>query len=199
MYSFSYSHGARFWLCITLFACMSVVHAHDRSSPTQELSHGYAMLHDALKRLQHLDKVLLVKNESAPVRLVIRQLADTSDRLDESLQQLAETDPAIDLKDQGLTRFELEKRQSLMLDRGLSLGMPLLGKTGVEMERTALLSLSAAVNQQRYLIKVMLPDEPDPKREQWLQTAKLELDGVYEAMVELLESAYFCVADTQKR
>ncbi len=187
------------FLAILLFAMMPAAHAHEAVSIEEELGHGYAMLHDALKRLQHLDKVLLIKKERPPVGEVIRNLADTSDMLNRDLVQLAEKYPAIRLDDQGLTRFEVKKRESLMLDRGLSLGMPLLGKTGAEMERTALLSLSAAINQQRYLIAVMLPDEFAEERKKWLERSSRELDAIYAAMLDLLQRDYFCESVAQKR
>lgn len=177
---------------VTLAMMNATAFAQETISLDQELSHGYAMLHDALKRLKHLDKVLLLKKESPSVGQAIRNLAEVAGQLDADLRRIAGRDATIQLDDQGLTRFEIEKREALMFDRGLSLGMPLLGETGASMERTALLSLSAAINQQRYLIQVMIPDEYSQKRITWLKEARKKLDGVYVQMVQLLKNDYFC-------
>ena len=179
---------------LAILLILPLAGAADDSQPSlaTELSHGYAMLHDAFRRLRHLDLALLMKRESAPVHDAIDRLAESATTLHRSLREMAEADPGISLADQGLTRFELEKRNALMIDRGIGLGMPLLGKTGTALERQALLSISAAVNQQRYLIKVMLDAEQAPPRRKWLEHAAQEMDSIHGEMTALLERDYFC-------
>ena len=107
------------------------------------------------------------------------------------VRELAQAQPPIDLNDQGLPRFEAAKRKALIRSRGLELGTPLLGKTGRPMERQALLSLAAAINQQRFLIQVMLPAEDLPARKAWLERAKQSLDRLHADFEALLEAQYF--------
>lgn len=157
----------------------------------RELGHGYAMLFEGLSQFRHLDLVLWLKREHDSVGERIEELADTSDTHRTRLAELAGQAPEIDLQDQGLTRFELAKRESLILDRGLQLGTPLLGDTGPAMERQALLSLAAAINQQRHLIQVMRPEERIAERRQWLDRLKQDLDALHTSYYELLEQRYF--------
>lgn len=157
----------------------------------RELGHGYAMLNTAFSQFRHLDWVLLLKREDAQVGKLIQGLASEAGMLGDGLQELAEAQPPIDLHDQGLPRFEAAKRKALIRSRGLELGTPLLGKTGRPMERQALLSLAAAINQQRFLIQVMLPEEGMPDRKAWLERAKQSLDRLHADFEALLEAQYF--------
>lgn len=161
-------------------------------TPHSDLNHGYAMLHAALGRLKYLDAALLLKLESDAFEQQIESLAEVAGRYDDQLQQLADNRPGLDLSDQGLPRFELEKRALQIRERGLQLGTPVVGKSGPTMEREALLSLSGAINQQRYLIRVMRDAEQRQALQQWLDGLLEELDAVHAAYQQLLSDAHFC-------
>ena len=158
----------------------------------RELGHGYAMLNTAFSHFRHLDWVLLLKQENAQVGKLIQRLASEAELLGDELEELAAAQPSIDLHNQGLPRFEAAKRKALIRSRGLELGTPLFGKTGRPMERQALLSLAAAINQQRFLIQVMLPAEGLPARKAWLEQAQAKLDQLHADFEALLEAQYFC-------
>ena len=70
--------------------------------------------------------------------------------------------------------------------------MPVVGRTGDDFERTLLLSLSAALNQQRHLVRVLGDDEPVDAVSQWLEDSRSSLDALYQRFEALLESRYFC-------
>lgn len=166
--------------------------AADSNDKLVQLDHGYAMLHAALGRLKYLDAALLLKLESDAFEKQIESLSQTSARFDDRLQKLAESRADLNIQDQGLPRFELEKRSLQIRERGLQLGTPLIGESGPSMEREALLSLSGAINQQRYLIRVMREAETRPALQQWLDELREELDAVHAAYQRLLSEAHFC-------
>ncbi|MBR9814365.1 hypothetical protein GYB61_10985 [bacterium] len=181
-------------LVATLLCCvLAVEHARaDDTQALQELGHGYAMFHQAARQLSLIDKALWVKRESDAVERVVTELAVSMGKLARSLEQAADASPPINLSDTGLPRFEVAKRQSVYLERGLDLGTPILGRTGHDFERTLLLSLTAAINQQRHLARVMIDHEPSAVRKQWLRDANAVLNARYDAMVAVLERHYFC-------
>lgn len=166
--------------------------AESEAADTRELSHGYAMFHLAASRLSHIDKALWLKAEPETVTDLLEALATTMGELVASLEGYQDTPPAIRLDDTGLPRLEVEKRQSVYLARGLELGTPIFGRTGTDFERTLLLSLSAAINQQVHLLKVMQDDEPAEPRKAWLRDAHAQLKALYERFVERLDADYFC-------
>ena len=59
------------------------------------------------------------------------------------------------------------------------------------MERQTLLSLAAAINQQRFLIQVMREEEPIAARRDWLDGLKADLDRLHGEYEALLAKRYF--------
>ena len=181
-------HGA----LLLLYLALSLAPAGARvDSPRTELGHGYAMLHEALSQFRHLDLAVWLKHEDASVTRLLESLAETAEAHRRTLEELASASPTIDLDNQGLTRFELEKRRALIVHRGLQLGTPLIGETGPRMERQTLLSLAAAINQQRFLIQVMREEEPIAARRDWLDGLKADLDRLHGEYEALLAKRYF--------
>ena len=158
----------------------------------QALNQGYAQLYWTADKLQHIDKLLLVKLESEPVESIVDDLARTMEDDANDLEHFAETVPAFALDDDGLPQYEWAKRRSVFASRGLDVGLPVVGRTGDDFERTLLLSLSAALNQQRHLVRVLGDDEPVDAVSQWLEDSRSSLDALYQRFEALLESRYFC-------
>ncbi|MEC9408121.1 MAG: hypothetical protein VX549_12705 [Pseudomonadota bacterium] len=158
----------------------------------QALNQGYAQLFWTADKLQHINKLLLIKLESDPVESIIDALADTMAGDADDLEHFADTVPAFSLDDDGLPEYEWAKRRSVFASRGLDVGLPLVGRSGEDFERTLLLSLSAALNQQRHLVRVMRDDEPVAAVRQWLAETETSLDALYQRFEDLLQARYFC-------
>lgn len=165
----------------------------ERVSPErQALNQGYAQLYWTADKLQLIDKLLLIKAESDAVESVIDALADEMSDQADALEHFDDTVPGLSLDDDGLPKYEWAKRRSVFASRGLDVGLPLIGRTGEDFERTLLLSLSAALNQQRHLLRVMHGDEPVEGLQQWLADSRETLDDLYAQFETLLENTYFC-------
>lgn len=157
----------------------------------EQLGYGYTAFYDTAEQLSLVDKALWLKVESDGVDALVTRMAKTMGALADELEVLASQSPAVSLEDDGLPKYERAKRQSVTIQRSLDLGAPLLGRSGRDFERVLLLSLTAALNQQRHLLKVMQGDEPSAQRAQWLKDAKQTIDQQYEAMVVHLQRHYF--------
>lgn len=180
----------RVWLLCGLMAAVPVAQSAD-AERVEQLGYGYTAFHDVARQLSLVDKALWLKLESDGVDELVTGMAETMGELASELDALAPLSPAVNLDDDGLPEYERAKRQSVTIQRSLDLGMPIWGRSGHDFERVLLLSLTAALNQQRHLLKVMQGDEPNAERAEWLRSAKSKLDQHYEAMVEFLQQHYF--------
>ena len=68
---------------------------------------------------------------------------------------------------------------------------PLIGKTGVEFEREALLMFYNTLNEQRHLTGVMVGRETEPALRKFLETTKAQLEARYAKVGALLNRRYF--------
>lgn len=164
--------------------------AADADTRTQ-LNYGYGQLYWTADKLQHIDKALWLKAERAVVDDTVSDLAQLMADHAEAMEALRAGNGPIALDDQGLPDYEVGKRMSVFTSRGLDVGTPLIGATGTAFERTLLLSLSAALNQQRHLMRVLADDEPVDAYREWLTGAESELDAIYQRVVTVLETHYF--------
>lgn len=189
---------ARSWIFVGLLmalltgGCVIQPIAQPATQPREALNHGYAQLHWVANKLQHIDKLLLIKRESEAVESAVDAVAQTMRRHANTLEQMERDLAAVDLSEDGLPVYEQKKRWAVVRERGLVTGTPVLGQTGIEFERTLLLSLTAVLNQQRHLLSVMRSDEPEPALRDWLLATEEELNALYERLTGLLADAYFC-------
>lgn len=171
-------------------AAAPVALAGDKRLSQQELNYGYASLHDAAKGLRHSDKIFLIKFESDACQAVVTDLSQSMGRLAAALEELDHADPDLRLDADGLPAIETRKRDAVTRAR-LASFMPLKGRTGVNFERTLLLSESGALNQLQHLIAELDEADPDPRRSAVLQQAHREVTRLYRDVVDLLERQYF--------
>jgi hypothetical protein len=68
---------------------------------------------------------------------------------------------------------------------------PVIGKTGPEFEREALLMFYNSLNEQRHLTGVMIGLEPDPALKKFLETTHAQLNARYAKVGALLNHRYF--------
>jgi hypothetical protein len=67
----------------------------------------------------------------------------------------------------------------------------LIGKSGLEFEREALLMFYNALDEQRHLVGVMLGLETDPGLRKFLETTKAQLEERHAKVGALLNRRYF--------
>jgi hypothetical protein len=89
-----------------------------------------------------------------------------------------------------MSQIEGDERKAIGEDTAKDFA-PVVGKTGIEFEREALLMFYNALNEQRHLVGVMVGLETDPGRKKFLETTKAQLDEHYSKVGALLNRRYF--------
>jgi hypothetical protein len=112
-----------------------------------------------------------------------QELADT-------LQRLSKQFPGMRIDVTAMSEIEAEARKAIGTDLAKDFA-PLIGKTGVEFEREALLMFYNTLNEQRHLVGVMLERETDPALKKVLETTKAQLEARYTKVGALLNRRYF--------
>lgn len=164
--------------------------AQKQTELQQELARGYALLFELVSSLQHADELFMVKVESDDVQAVTDDVAQAMTETIERLEAMASTS-SFDLEDTGTPRFAQETREAMARSRIKSFA-PFVGKTGVEFERTLLLTQSGGLNQMRHLTEVLADVETDSDRKRILADADERFDTLYGRVSELLNAQYYC-------
>jgi len=112
-----------------------------------------------------------------------QQLADT-------MRRLSKQYPAMRIDVAAMSEIEGDERKAIGADLAKDFA-PVIGKTGVEFEREALLMFYNALNEQRHLTAVMAGLETDAALRKFLETTKAQLDAHYAKVGALLNRSYF--------
>lgn len=180
-------------VALAVCAAASERKGESRSGRREELNHGYGLLYEAASGLKQLNKVRYVKFESDAVDRMIGESSKYGAGVADDLVKLAKRDREISLDDTGLPEMEKRTRDSVRRERLMSLA-PLIGMGGKDFERTLLLTLSGALNQQRHLSKALLDAEENIERKRLLRDVNRGYDEIYRELVKLLDERYFCNA-----
>ena len=154
------------------------------------LSEGYSQLYEAAKGFKFLDEALLLKFETDEFQAFVEQTSAYFADLETTLEQLNENYPSISLDNTGLPLLEKRTRSAVQKARLASLA-PLTGASGIEFERTLLLTLSGAFNQLQFLVREMQDVEKSDERITLLMDMQENFDRLYAADLELLDRKYF--------
>lgn len=106
------------------------------------------------------------------------------------MRRLSKEFPAMRIDVSAMSEIEAASRKAIGADLAKDLA-PLVGKTGVEFEREALLTFYNTLNEQRHLVGVMVGQEADPGLRKFLETTKAQLETRYTNVGTLLDSRYF--------
>ena len=106
------------------------------------------------------------------------------------MQRLSKQYPAMRIDVTPMSEIESDERKAIGADLAKDFA-PLIGKTGVEFEREALLTFYNTLNEQRHLTGVMVGLEADPALRKFLETTKAQLEERYARVGALLNRRYF--------
>jgi hypothetical protein len=106
------------------------------------------------------------------------------------LQKLSKQFPAVHLDVRTMPEIEADTRKAIGADLAKDIA-PVVGKSGIEFEREALLTFHDSLNEQRHLVRVMLERETVPALKDFLETTRFQLDSHYEKVGALLNHRYF--------
>lgn len=170
-----------------LLLTASPVPAEEKTEDVQALSHGYALLHQTVERLDRLPKVLYLKLESDAVDALATEIGEhTSTALDE-IEAYAQSHPGIDLADAGLPRIDRERRSRTTR----ALLKEMATTSGVEFERGFLLAMTNLLNQLRHTAAALAEMPQDAAGAQLAQRWRGRFEADYERVRRLLADDYF--------
>jgi hypothetical protein len=181
-------------LVLSLAAC-SQLSPSGKSAPDQtvsraQLSIGYSLLYQEAEGIPKLNWLLLFKDKPAEMGRVTKDLASYYQQLADTLRRLSRQFPAMRIDMTAMSDIEADYRKAIGADLAKDFS-PLVGRTGIEFEREALLMFYNTLNEQRHLVGVMLKRETDPALKKFLETTKAQLQTRYDNVERLLNDRYF--------
>jgi hypothetical protein len=181
-------------LLLTLAACSQLSDTRrpppDKNAPRAQLSIGYSLLYQEADGIPKLKWIFMFKDKPEEMGRVTNELVSYYQQLAETMQRLSKQYPAMRIDVPAMSEIEGDERKAIGTDTAKDFA-PLIGKTGVEFEREALLMFYNALDEQRHLTGVMVGLETDPALRKFLQTTKAQLDARYAKVGELLNRRYF--------
>jgi hypothetical protein len=161
----------------------------DRTSRSQ-LSIGYSLLYQEADGIPKLKWLLMFKDKPEEVGHVINDLVSFYTQLADTMKSLATKFPAMRIDVPPMSPIEAEERKAIGTDLAKDFA-PVIGKSGIEFEREALLMFYDSLNEQRHLTAVMLQRETDPGLRKFLETTRSQLDAHHAQVGALLNRRYF--------
>ena len=181
-------------LLVTLAACSqlsdSAKPAVDKKAPRAQLSIGYSLLYQEADGIPKLKWILMFKDKPEEMGRVTNDLVSYYQHLADTMRRLSKQYPAMRIDAAAMSEIESDERKAIGEDLAKDFA-PLIGKTGVEFEREALLMFYNSLNEQRHLAGVMLGLETEPALRRFLETTQHELDEHYAKVGALLNRRYF--------
>ena len=132
----------------------------------------------------------MIKDKPEEMGRLTSDLVVYYQQLAESMKRLSEEYPAMPIDTVPMSEIEGEERKAI--GEGLANDLaPLVGNSGVALEREALLVFFNALNEQRHLAGVMIGLETNPELKRFLQTTRSRLDARHMRVAGLLNRRYF--------
>jgi hypothetical protein len=181
-------------LLLALVACSHLSDTRrptpNKNTPRAQLSIGYSLLYQEAEGIPKLKWILMFKDKPEEMGRVTNDLVSYYQQLADTMQRLSKQFPAMRIDVATMSDIEGEERKAIGEDLAKDLA-PLIGKTGIEFEREALLTFYDSLNEQRHLTGVMVGLETDPALKKFLETTKAQLEARYAKVGALLNRRYF--------
>jgi hypothetical protein len=182
---------------LALFTFVGCSHLSDVRKPEPagtsaraQLNIGYSLLYQEADGIPKLDWILRFKEKPEEMGRVTSGLVDYYKQLASTLERLSREYPAVHIDVTPMSKIEGDERKAIGTDMAKDFA-PVVGKSGVEFEREALLMFYDSLNEQRHLVGVMIPLETDPGLKKFLDSTKTQLDDHYAKVGALLNRRYF--------
>jgi hypothetical protein len=170
--------------------CASQTPAPSNNAARAQLSTGYSLLYQEADGIPKLKWILMFKDKPQEMGRLTDDLVSYYEQLADSMKKLSKQYPAMRIDVTPMSKIESDTRKAIGEDQAKDFA-PLIGKTGAEFERKALLMFYDALNEQRHLTGVMLELETVPALRKFLETTKAQLEARYAKVGTLLERRYF--------
>jgi hypothetical protein len=181
-------------LLLTVAACSQLSNtskpAPNKSEPRAQLSIGYSLLYQEADGIPKLKWIFMFKDKPEEMGRVTNDLVSFYQQLADTMQRLSKQFPAMRIDVTPMSEIEGEERKAIGADLAKDFA-PIIGKSGVQFEREALLMFYNTLNEQRHLTGVMVGLETDPGLRKFLETTKAQLEERYTEVGALLNRRYF--------
>jgi len=181
-------------LLLTLAACSQLSDARkpipNKNALRAQLSIGYSLLYQEADGIPKLKWILVFKDKPEEMGRVTHDLVSYYQQLADTLQRLSKQYPAMRIDVAAMSDIKADERKAIGADVAKDFA-PLVGKTGIQFEREALLMFYNTLNEQRHLTGVMVGLETDPGLKKFLETTKAQLEERYAEVGALLNRRYF--------
>jgi hypothetical protein len=164
--------------------------ATNKNTPRAQLSIGYSQLYQEADGIPKLKWLLMFKDKPEEMGRTTNELISYYQQLAQTMKALSQQYPGMRIDVASMSEIEGEERKAIGEDTAKDFA-PIVGKSGIEFEREALLLFYNALNEQRHLVGVMIGLETDPGLQKFLETTKGQLDARYAKVGALLNRRYF--------
>jgi hypothetical protein len=179
---------------LTLAACSHLCDTRqptpEKNTPRAQLSIGYSLLYQEADGIPKLKWLLMFKDKPEEMARLTNELVSYYQQLADTMRRLSKQYPAMRIDVTPMSKIESDERKAIGEDLAKDLA-PLIGKSGMEFEREALLMFYNSLNEQRHLTGVMVGLETDPGLKQFLETTRTQLEAYYAKVGGLLNRRYF--------
>src|SRR3954469_1110806 len=180
-------------LLLALGACSHFTHS-EKAEPGKgardQLAIGYSLLYQEADGIPKLKWLIRFKDKSDDLSRVTDELVSYYQQLAQTLEKLSRQFPAVRINVKPMSDIEADTRKAIGTDLAKDIA-PVIGKSGTEFEREALLTFYNSLNEQRHLVRVMLEREQVPALRDFLETTRYELDSRHDKVGKLLNHSYF--------
>jgi hypothetical protein len=159
-------------------------------SVRSELNLGYSLLHEQADGLSKLKWIVALKKDSESFEQVVKPAVAYYAELADELEALDAKYPALHINLKAMPEFVGKARERMVEVRVKEI-TPIVGETGVNYERTVLLMLWYALEEQRNIVEAMAEREPDPNLAKFLRGTRSQLDRHLQRVDALLQRKYF--------
>ena len=181
-------------LLLSLAACSQLTHSGKPTPPDKgpraQLSIGYSLLYQEADGIPKLKWLIRFKDKPEEMSKVTDELVSYYQQLADKMEQLSKQFPAMRIHVQPMSDIEADTRKAIGTDLAKDIA-PVVGKSGTEFEREALLTFYNSLDEQRHLVRVMLERETVPALKDFLETTRFELDSRHQKVGALLSRRYF--------
>lgn len=191
------SKRIRFITTIVLLTLTACSHFNDsqklpagKNASRSQLSIGYGLLYQEANGIPKLKWIFIFKDKPEEMGRLTSNLVAYFQQLADTLQKLSPQYPALHIDAVAMSEIEGNERKAIGEDLGKGFA-PLVGKTGIQFEREALLMFYNTLNEQRHLVGVMVRLETDSGLRKFLETTKVQLEERYTTVGTLLNRRYF--------
>src|ERR1700722_8615703 len=164
--------------------------APHKDAPRAQLSIGYSLLYQEADGIPKLKWILMFKDKPEDMGRVTNELVSYYQQLADTMRKLSKQYPAMRIDVTPMSAIEGDERKAIGEDLAKDLA-PVVGKSGVEFEREALLTFYDSLNEQRRLTGVMIKLETEPALKNFLETTRAQLEEQHAKVGALLNRRYF--------